>query len=63
MDYNYFQLENQIKALMNKNFVSQRVVSQIALQLQVENYQLFMNTTDKQLIFKYHSVHNPKTIN
>ena len=59
MDYNYIRLENQIKALMNKNYSSTSAVSQIAQQLQVGNYQLFIDTVNKQFVFKYHSINNP----
>lgn len=59
MDYNYIRLENQIKALMNKNYSSTSAVAQIAQQLQVGNFQLFVDTVNKQFVFKYHSVNNP----
>ena len=59
MDYNYIRLENQIKALMNKNYTSSSGVSQIAQQLQLGNFQLYIDTVNKQFTFKYNSLNNP----
>ena len=44
---------------MNKNYSSNSGVSQIAQQLQSGNFQLYIDTVNKQFIFKYHSINNP----
>ena len=59
MDYNYIRLENQIKSLMNKNYSATSAISQIAQQIQLGNYQFYIDTVNKQFIFKYNSLNNP----
>ena len=59
MDYNYIRLENQIKALMNKNYSATSAISQIAQQIQLGNYQIYIDTVNKQFVFKYISLNNP----
>ena len=53
MDYNYIHLQNQIKALMNKNYVPSSSHAASATELKNGSNSLLVNTALKYFVFKY----------
>ena len=53
MDYNYIHLQNQIKALMNKNYVPSSSHAASATELKNGSNSLLINTAQKYFVFKY----------
>ena len=62
MDYNYIRLENQIKALMNQNHVPSSTISKIAESMKKGTLELYIDTVNKQFVFKHSGINNPISI-
>ena len=59
MNYDYIRLENQIKALMNRNYVSSSSHSQRAEEIVDGACNLYVDTVQKYFTFKYAGINDP----